>query len=432
MHSRLKCKHLVPDVCSYGHPPQRQCHAEVKCGKFVQWKCPEGHTLSGSCHGGRSKACKVCKLLEEREAKAQASERARQQAVEQQELKLAELQAELRAAEQLEANEGTLELIRKEQELLMAELAAKNRQNQKGSPPPPPPRPLSSSTGEESGAQSSTSSADDVAGRDPASGNENQATKVYVLQGSDSSGSVPAGGLDQAVGLGPKASADGPDGAKAAGASAPAMQSRPPDVSEPKPTPSVASSNARGQEPNNAQQVEKTDDSDDLAEVLQAYTSKGLVAADNVLDSIVGSRRSGSQAAAGRGYIIPPGLAAMRCIIANELDPNGRTAWEHHGHCGAGNGGGPSRTPIASLSEAVCRSGASFLELHPKYPMQGKEHARALVQFSDKLGNSGGSCLPKQWIENAREAQKSVAPVAPKSSSAAAAGASEDASLPGV
>lgn len=88
VHSLVKCKEKVEDVCSNGHMQLRECHTTVKCTKTMKWLCPRGHSVLGICQKGRPDTCKTCKILEKYEEDAQRKEEQQEMAMLKQEQRL--------------------------------------------------------------------------------------------------------------------------------------------------------------------------------------------------------------------------------------------------------------------------------------------------------------------------------------------------------
>jgi hypothetical protein len=150
--------------------------------------------------------------------------------------------------------------------------------------------------------------------------------------------------------------------------------------------------------------AEPEDEQDDeeageLAAVVERYVEKGPLAADNLIDSILGDQATQERASGGRN-VSQRGLMAMRYIIGVALDPAGSPAcpWDPSPNRdrekqGRGAAGG------SELQEAVCRW-ASFLAL-AAYPMQAREAARELLRIH--RFNSGLK-LPRAWLDAAKVA----------------------------
>jgi hypothetical protein len=123
VHSLIKCKEKVEDVCTYGHKQLRECYSTVKCTKTMKWLCPRGHSLRGICQKGRPKACTACDKLEELEDEAERR-------VEEQEKKLLERKEHLAATKSklagiMESQESAskFKMIELEQKLLDKEVS---------------------------------------------------------------------------------------------------------------------------------------------------------------------------------------------------------------------------------------------------------------------------------------------------------------------
>ena len=128
IHSNVKCKEKVEDVCANGHKQLRECSSVVKCMKTMNYLCPRGHSISGICHKGRPNTCRTCKMLEK-------LEKEEERVGEELETKLREHAEKLLATKVKHANmmkekdyDSKLKTIQLEQSLLEKELA-KNIEN---------------------------------------------------------------------------------------------------------------------------------------------------------------------------------------------------------------------------------------------------------------------------------------------------------------
>ena len=95
VHSLVKCKEQVEDICSNGHTQLRMCSSTVKCSKAMKWFCPRGHAMVGTCRYGRPKICGTCEALDQFEEEARERELQQEKEILQQELRLLESKSKL-------------------------------------------------------------------------------------------------------------------------------------------------------------------------------------------------------------------------------------------------------------------------------------------------------------------------------------------------
>eukprot|EP00798_Chlamydomonas_sp_ICE-L_P013667 gene13667-19555_t len=139
----------------------------------------------------------------------------------------------------------------------------------------------------------------------------------------------------------------------------------------------------------------------ELLRVLEMYNAKGVMAADNLLDTLIlDSPAEATQR----------GLQAARFIFTQGLDPSGVSSWVGEGTDpptpSAGHptnmwvdGKGGANT--SGIDAAVC-NWAAFLHLQQQYPQLAMQHAERVQRFSEV--HPLGRCLPSSWVEVAKAA----------------------------
>jgi hypothetical protein len=122
VHSLIKCREKVEDVCSNGHRQLRECYSTVKCIKTMKWFCPRGHSILGMCQKGRPDTCKMCKTLEKLQEDAEKREVEREREVLEQEERLVATKSKLTTMMKSQESASKLKMIELEQMLLDKEL----------------------------------------------------------------------------------------------------------------------------------------------------------------------------------------------------------------------------------------------------------------------------------------------------------------------
>ena len=123
VHSMVKCKEKVEDVCSNGHKQLRQCYSTVKCTKTMEWFCPRGHSIRGICMNGRPKHCKLCDQLERLEVEAEKNREHREQEILKRKEQLMLTKAKLAATEESKVSATKISMIELEQKLMDKQLS---------------------------------------------------------------------------------------------------------------------------------------------------------------------------------------------------------------------------------------------------------------------------------------------------------------------
>lgn len=123
VHSMIKCKENVEDMCSNGHKQLRECYSIVKCRKTMEWFCPRGHSIRGVCMKGRPKDCSMCDKLDRLEEEAERKREERAQEIQKRKQQLMLTRAELTAVEERKMSAEKLSMIEYEQKLLEKQLS---------------------------------------------------------------------------------------------------------------------------------------------------------------------------------------------------------------------------------------------------------------------------------------------------------------------
>jgi hypothetical protein len=123
VHSMVKCKEKVEDVCTYGHKQLRECYSTVTCTKNMKWLCPRGHSLQGMCQEGRPKTCNTCGKIDKLEEEAARRAEEQEKKLIEREEHLAATKLKLAGIMESQESVSKLKMIELEQKLLDKEVS---------------------------------------------------------------------------------------------------------------------------------------------------------------------------------------------------------------------------------------------------------------------------------------------------------------------